>query len=63
MHGAVFVGDAMKKDYSNEPWWNALNREQREQVVAYLEEHGELEEPKEVRKQESTKYRNMFGWG
>lgn len=61
--GAVFVGGTMKKDYSKEPWWNALTKEQREQAVAYLEENGEQSKELMNETKNKKKYKDVFGWG
>lgn len=55
----------MGRDYSNEPWWNAFTRAEREELARHLDglSDEELEKQKESQRkdEENKKYRALFG--
>ena len=49
-----------KKNYKEEPWWNALTEEEKKAIESQMED-GESEESQPEKKK--FKYHKLFGYG
>lgn len=52
-----------KRDFTQEPWWNAVTQAERDEMVKYLSERPEECRSTEQEENKTVKSRDLFGWG